>query len=813
MPQGLARSAALWIALLAAVLSCGGAPRAARAQEPAPETTAPTPIPIPDITGRADEEQRTLASLRAQAEEIGAIAPLEGGIEAVRLEVEQRSAELPGQLERSSGFDSLLRLERVWADLSQRLTEWQTELKRRAGSLEAQLGQLEMDREIWRITYENARDGGGPEVVLVAARATRESLGQTIRLLTTTRDRLLKAQGRAKQTRDDVEVALVRVSAKQEDLLSTLLMRDQPPLWALSESEDFAQIGERVRAEVQIQLDATRALVDEQTERFGLQVILFAVFIAALLAARTRTRRWPREDPHLVGVALVFERPYAVALLASLLLMRSIFVQPPHAVRQLSEMLLLFPALAVLWPITERPVRPALLILGGFYLIDQLRDFVEALPIVERWIFILEMALASTATGWLIARAERGRPPIGVENVQARRAAPLVLRVLLGVFAVAACCAALGFMRLARLLGDGTLGSLYVGVFIYGVLHSVEAIVVFALRSRFVRPIRSVSRHAASVEKFAKRVLDFGGALLWAAIALQLFGLRSGLYRVLAVVLGAQLEIGSLAISLGDVLAFGLTIGGSMLLARAIERVLNEDVYPRLGTARGASYAVSTILRYSILSLGFLAAMSAMGFDMDRLTVLIGAFGVGIGFGLQNVINNFVSGLILLFERPIQLGDAIEVDGVSGTVYRIGIRASVVRTFDGADVTIPNGTLLSQRLVNWTMSDRHRRIEVTFSVPQGSDPDAVFEALREAAAENPNLLPEPAPQPLFTGFNEKLLDFAVRAWVADTDQWVRARSDLVRAIQRRLGKRGIELHPTPPAAPPPASDAAMLPGA
>ena len=178
------------------------------------------------------------------------------------------------------------------------------------------------------------------------------------------------------------------------------------------------------------------------------------------------------------------------------------------------------------------------------------------------------------------------------------------------------------------------------------------------------------------------------------------------------------------------------------------------------------------------------------------------------------MINNFVSGLILLFERPIQIGDAIDVDSVSGTVYRIGIRASVVRTFEGADVTIPNGTLLSQRLVNWTMSDRHRRIEIPFSVPYGSDPDAVFDALREAAAENSHILAEPAPQPLFTGFNEKLLDFSLRAWVADNDQWVRARSDLVRAIQRRLSKRGIEVHPIaapvtvpapPPADPPPSA--------
>jgi potassium-dependent mechanosensitive channel len=789
-----------WIAALALALACSAAlpGRVARAQEAVAEA-----IPIAEISARASEDRDWLASLRTQVDELGNVAPLEGGIEAVRLDARKLKEVLPSQLSRSSGFDALLRIQGVWAELAQRVGGWQTELTQRAGSVEARLTELEARRVLWRNTFQSARDQDGPEVVLLEARATRDAFMDAIPEVTEVRDRLIKAQSQAAQLRTELEASLGLVTAKQDELLSTLLVRDQPPLWSLGESEDMAQVGERVRAELQSQIDATLRLATEQVERFGLQLLVLVVIALGLRSARSRTRQWPREDLRMLRVAYVFERPYAIALLLAIALTESIYVQPPHAVTQLADLLLLFPALVVIWPLAEQPLRPALLALGGFYLLDQLRDFVEALPVVERWLFILEMGLASAAAAWLLGRSRRGRPPVGAASAEARRLAPMVLRAAIGVFAIAACCAALGFMRLGRLLGDGTLGSAYAGVLLYAIVQSLRAVLFYALRSRFVRPVRSVSRHVEAVERGVGIVLGVAGTLVWATVALRLFGLSAPLYRTLAGVLGAELKLGSLVISLGDVLAFVLTIVGAMLLARAIERVLADDVYPRLGTARGASYAVSTILRYSILSLGFLTAVSAMGFDMDRLTVLIGAFGVGIGFGLQNVINNFVSGLILLFERPIQIGDAIEVDGVSGTVYRIGIRASVVRTFEGADVTIPNGNLLSQRLVNWTMSDRHRRIEITFSVPYGTDPDAVFDALGEAAAENAHILAEPAPQPLFTGFNEKLLDFSLRAWVADNDQWVRARSDLVRSVQRRLSKRGIEVQPAT-AAPAPA---------
>ena len=179
-----------------------------------------------------------------------------------------------------------------------------------------------------------------------------------------------------------------------------------------------------------------------------------------------------------------------------------------------------------------------------------------------------------------------------------------------------------------------------------------------------------------------------------------------------------------------------------------IRFVLREDVYPHTRLTRGMSYAISSLLNYVIVALGFLLALGALGLDLTKVTVLAGAFGVGIGFGLQSVVNNFVSGLILLFERPVHVGDIIEVGDISGEVSRIGIRASTLRTWQGAEIIVPNAQLVTDQVTNWTLSDRTRRIDLPVGVDYGSAPDKVVEVLEAVARAHPQIMQTPRPRRL-----------------------------------------------------------------
>ena len=184
-----------------------------------------------------------------------------------------------------------------------------------------------------------------------------------------------------------------------------------------------------------------------------------------------------------------------------------------------------------------------------------------------------------------------------------------------------------------------------------------------------------------------------------------------------------------------------------------------------------------------------MVALAAAGFETSQFALVFGALGVGIGLGLQNVVNNFVSGLILMFERPIQPGDVVEVSGTSGKVREIGMRATTLTTFEGADVVVPNGTLLSEKFVNWTLSDMTRRVDVEVGVAYGSDARRVLELLREVAQGTPGIVAEPVPAIVFKGFGTSSLDFGIRAWTHDFGDWVTIRTEMTIRVYEALPRK------------------------
>jgi small-conductance mechanosensitive channel len=166
---------------------------------------------------------------------------------------------------------------------------------------------------------------------------------------------------------------------------------------------------------------------------------------------------------------------------------------------------------------------------------------------------------------------------------------------------------------------------------------------------------------------------------------------------------------------------------------------------------------------------------------------------VGIGFGLQNVVNNFISGLILVFERPIKIGDTIEVGQLVGEVRRIGIRSSAVRTGDGAEVIVPNANLIAGEVINWTLSDRARRVKIAVGVAYGTEPRRVIELLIRAAEQHKDVLGHPRPNALFVRFGESSLDFELRFWTSNFDFWQVVQSDVALAVHAAITSAGIEI--------------------
>jgi small-conductance mechanosensitive channel len=253
-------------------------------------------------------------------------------------------------------------------------------------------------------------------------------------------------------------------------------------------------------------------------------------------------------------------------------------------------------------------------------------------------------------------------------------------------------------------------------------------------------------------------------------------------------------RIGQTQVTVASLLATVAILAGTWLVARVLRKLIAEKLFGRTQVDPGVRYALGRVTSYVVWVLGLIVALQPLGINATTLAVFGGAIGVGIGFGLQDIAKNFVAGLILLIERPIKVGDRIEVGQISGDVVEIHARATLVRTNDDIYLVVPNSRFITDTVTNWSYRTPRVRFHFPVSVSYGSDPRAVEKALLEAAAKNAHVLKEPAPTILFTAFGESSLDFELACWTAVMLHRRSAlRSEMNYAIHEALTARGIEL--------------------
>jgi small-conductance mechanosensitive channel len=302
-----------------------------------------------------------------------------------------------------------------------------------------------------------------------------------------------------------------------------------------------------------------------------------------------------------------------------------------------------------------------------------------------------------------------------------------------------------------------------------------------------------VQRHRDLLERHIRALLRWLAVVLWVVYVLEVFLLRASVFEDLKKALTTPWQQGAFKISAGDVLLFAFTVWAAFQISRILRFVLEEEVYPRVRLAPGLYYSISKMVNYAVLLVGFFIGITLLGFDLTRLTILVGAFGVGLGFGLQNIINNFVSGLILLFERPIKVGDVIQLGGNEGVVKHIGIRASIVRLTNGSEQIVPNGSLISETVTNWTFTDNLRRIDMPIAVGGAVDVREIMGLLTSTAAQHPKAVKEPPAQALLVSFAGDSANFELRFWTAQTEDWSQIRSEVAIAVRSALSDRHISI--------------------
>lgn len=246
--------------------------------------------------------------------------------------------------------------------------------------------------------------------------------------------------------------------------------------------------------------------------------------------------------------------------------------------------------------------------------------------------------------------------------------------------------------------------------------------------------------------------------------------------------------------TLGKLITIILSLIFLFIITAAIKKILVKRIFPKYNINVGVAEAIGSLFRYTLIILGFIIIVQASGIDLSTLGLLIGALGIGIGFGLQNITNNFISGLIILFERPIKVGDRVEVGDVAGNVVEISARSTTIITNDNIAIIVPNSELINQKVINWSLENRMVRLNFPVGVAYKEDPEKVRQVLLEIALNHDGVLKSPPPDVLFDSFGDSSLQFNLRVWTDSySDRPKVLKSQLYYAIFEKFRQHNIEI--------------------
>ena len=775
----------LWLGLML--------PIPALAQQAVQSPEATSSIPTPEIASRAAEVQALLENVDA----LSAPSPESLAIEQALPERSRRiQAGWATTVQRLASKPSAPELEDMtmgWRGGRADLKTWSNHLAAEATRLQQEQQHLADLNEVWARSFKEIEGAKGPtqlrqeiDGILTAIKAAQARVNARLANLLVLQYQVALEIRRC----DDI---LSRIAQAKESLVSHLGTVDAPPIWSLELwSTAVTQVGPGIREAARRWTGQLLFVARNRKARIVLQAVLFAVLLIPLVRARRRAQVWILPDTGVAPAARLLERPASAALVLTLLTTPWFYPSYAFAVTRLATLLGIIPALRLLTPLASRAQARGLYGFSVVIAVEALRPLLSTAPELDHLLVLAELFCSSLLLGWILLAERRAGPAPATDRPAGRsRGASLVVAILWLAFVVAFVAGAVGYMQLARLIGDAALESTYTALAILIGIWLLLVLFAYTLWARPLGALDSVRRNRAEIERRAGRILRTLGGLAWLLISLRPLAVFDATAGVVRAVLTAGVAWGAVRITVGDVLLFGVTVWAAFTLAAIVRAVLEIDVFPRIRLAHGVPLALASLSRYAILLAGFILGLAALGVDLTKVTILVGAFGVGIGFGLQTLAGNFAAWLILLFERPIREGDVVQVGDVQGEVRHIGVRASTVRTGRGAEVFVPNAQLLTEKITNWTYTDRTLRIDLPVSVAFDSDPRRVIEVLCRVAAAHPDVQREPAPAAFCVGLGPTGLAFELRMWTSHSERGDSIRSQVAEAVCAALNDEKI----------------------
>lgn len=524
---------------------------------------------------------------------------------------------------------------------------------------------------------------------------------------------------------------------------------------------------------------------DLQSHGWLLGLMCVTLSVGTLLILRFRTYLAEAEAE---GWQFVLLHPLATACFASIVVFTPLLTAPPELLRfaLLSAAVIAVTTLAA--SLTDSPRQARLLVVAAVFLLltTGFRLMNLPQPFYRLYLTLLSFSMVPILV-WQVRASRAHRGPREARFFRA------VLRIATVVLLISFAAQIGGYVNLSFWLLQATFETGMVILFAHMALRLGNGCIQFLLnhqrwaRTKFFKEY--AHELAVRLGKLLKILISLY-AIFYLLPEWRLFASGSDVWGFFS---GYALQLGTVTISLSMVILALISLYLAMQVSWLLQAMSETQVFYRKSVDRGVRDAIKKLIHYAMVLIGLLFALSLLGMKLQNFVVIVGALGVGIGFGLQDIVNNFLSGLILLFERPIKVGDCILIDDQYATVVKIGLRSTVVETFDQSEVIVPNGQMISQKVTNWTLSNRSIRIVLPVGVAYGSDVEKVMAILLEAGTTHPEVLENPEPSPIFIAFGDSSLDFELRVWIADIDRMIPVKSALLVHIDRRFREENVEI--------------------
>jgi potassium efflux system protein len=552
--------------------------------------------------------------------------------------------------------------------------------------------------------------------------------------------------------------------------------------FSLFESGFYRQFNRELFVELKSSLTDLRWPIDYFRDRgwlFALQVIVILI-ITMLLVHRKR-----QSKPIAEEWDFLFQRPLAGAIFITIILLANFtrqYLNMPLTWRWLLIVIVSVMAIRLINVFFLRPRDKKIATALVVTLI--VNESLQTFGIPEPFLQLFDVLFFAGVIPFCLKLSRRGDEEKPLQRFLAH--------VFLGIAIIGLSTAMLGFESLATRLLFASISTVSFFIVLRIALHIISGGIETFMQLQWIRnrkfmQVLGLEAAKRKLQTLAKIIIMFN-AFLAVMVIWNIFDNATDAFDTF---LGYEYNFGESSLSVKMVLLIVLILYITVLISWVIQAFADSQIMTPKKMDRGIKESLKRLVHYTLFTFGFLVAVSVAGLDLQKFTILAGALGVGIGFGLQNIVNNFVSGLILLFERPVKVGDIININQDWGTISKIGLRSTVCQTFDNSEIIIPNADLIAQKVENWTFSSKIVRVVLPVGVEYGSPLEKVLEILHKAAKEHPEVIPDPEPNAIFEGFGTSSIDFQLRFWVKSIDDRLRIRTDVAVIVDRMFREENI----------------------